>query len=106
DPGPADPHTARAFEMITAPAARRAFDLDAEGQKTRDRYGRTRFGQSVLLARRLVEAGVPLVRVNWTRVPDAPNSGHWDTHTKNTEGVRKLMPTLDAAYSALLEDLA
>ena len=74
--------------------------------KLRDRYGRSRFGQSCLLARRLVEAGVPLIRVNWTRVPNAPNNGHWDTHRSNTEGVKKLMPILDAAYSALIEDLA
>jgi hypothetical protein len=95
----------RAFEMISSPAARRAFDLDSEAAKTRDRYGRTRFGQSCLLARRLVEAGVPLVRVNWTRVAGAPNNGHWDTHTKNTESLRKMMPILDGAYTALLEDL-
>ena len=99
-------HTNRAFEMITSPAARRAFDLDSESVQTRDRYGRSRFGQSCLLARRMVEAGVPLIRVNWTRVPGAPNTGHWDTHSKNTEGVRKLMPILDTAYTALLEDLS
>jgi hypothetical protein len=106
DRGPADPHARKAFELIASPAAREAFDLDAESVRTRDRYGRTRFGQSCLLARRLVEAGVPLVRVNWTRVPNAPNNGHWDTHGKNTEGVRALMPVLDAAYTALLEDLS
>jgi hypothetical protein len=96
----------KACEMIASPAARKAFDLDTESTKTRDRYGRSRFGQSCLLARRLVEAGVPLVRANWTRVPNAPNNGHWDTHSKNTEGVRKLMPILDTAYTALLEDLS
>ena len=98
-------NTQRAFEMITSPAARKALDLDSESVQTRDRYGRSRFGQSCLLARRMVEAGVPLIRVNWTRVPGAPNTGHWDTHSKNTEGVRKLMPILDTAYTALLEDL-
>lgn len=102
----ADPHTRRAFEMITAPAARKAFDLDSEGTRVRDRYGRTRFGQSCLLARRLVEAGVPLVRVNWTRLPNCPNNGHWDTHRSNSEAMRKMMPTLDTAYTALLEDLS
>jgi len=100
-----DPHTARAFEMISSHGARKAFDLDAEAAKTRDRYGRSRFGQSCLLARRLVESGVPLVRVNWTRVAGAPNNGHWDTHTKNSESVRTMMPILDAAYTALVEDL-
>lgn len=97
---------AKAFELITSPAARKAFDLDSEDVRTRDRYGRSRFGQSCLLARRLVESGVPLIRVNWTRVPNAPNNGHWDTHAKNTEGVRKLMPILDTAYTALIEDLS
>jgi hypothetical protein len=99
-------HVHRAFEMIASPGARKAFDIDSETVKTRDRYGRTRFGQSCLLARRMVEAGVPLIRVNWTRVPNAPNNGHWDTHSKNTESVRKLMPILDTAYTALLEDLS
>lgn len=98
--------TRQAFDMISAPAARRAFDLDSEGQRTRDRYGRTTFGQSVLLARRLVEAGVSLVRVNWTRLLNAPNNGHWDTHSQNSAAMKRLMPVLDAAYSALLEDLA
>src|SRR5882672_40990 len=87
-------HVHRAFVMISSPAARLAFDLDSEGVRTRDRYGRSRFGQSCLLARRLVEAGVPLVRVNWTRLPNMPNNGHWDTHSKNSESMRKMMPTL------------
>jgi hypothetical protein len=60
--------------------SRQALDLGQESAAVRDRYGRARFGQSVLLARRLVEAGVALVRVNWTRVAGAPNNGHWDTH--------------------------
>jgi hypothetical protein len=97
---------AKAFELIASQQARKAFDLDSENVRTRDRYGRSRFGQSCLLARRLVESGVPLIRVNWTRVPNAPNNGHWDTHSKNTEGVRALMPVLDTAYTALLEDLS
>ncbi len=106
DVGDDDAHIRRAFEMISSPAARKAFDLESEGTRMRDRYGRSRFGQSCLLARRLVEAGVPLIRVNWTRLPGCPNNGHWDTHTKNSESVRKMMPTLDAAYTALLEDLS
>jgi uncharacterized protein (DUF1501 family) len=96
----------QAFDLISSPAARRAFDLESEGPKARDCYGRTRFGQSLLLARRLVEAGVPLVRINWTRLPKAPNNGHWDTHSQNTAGMKTLMPVCDAAYSALLDDLA
>jgi hypothetical protein len=108
-PTGSDPHSLRtrlAFEMIASPMARRAFQLDDEDPTLRDRYGRTRFGQSCLLARRLVESGVPLIRVNWTRVPNAPNNGHWDTHSKNTDGTKALGPILDTAYSALIEDLA
>lgn len=95
----------QAFDLVASPAARKAFDLDAEGPRVRDRYGRTKFGQSCLLARRLIEAGVPLVRVNWSRVMGAPNNGHWDTHSQNTKGLQALMPIMDQAYSALLEDL-
>ena len=98
--------TRQAYELISSPAARKAFDLNAEDPRLRDRYGRTRFGQSCLLARRLVESGASLVRVNWTRVLGAPNNGSWDTHQKNSESVRKLMPVLDQAYATLLEDLA
>jgi len=53
-----------------------------------------------------VEAGVSLVRVNWTRVAGAVNNGHWDTHSQNTRGLQQLMPIMDAAYSTLLEDLS
>lgn len=95
----------QALDLIAGSNSRRAFDLHDEPATLRERYGRTRFGQSVLLARRLVEAGVSLVRVNWTRVPAAFNNGHWDTHSKNTGGLKQLMPIMDAAYSALLEDL-
>jgi Protein of unknown function (DUF1501) len=96
----------KAFEVIASPLARKAFDLESEGTRMRDRYGRSRFGQSCLLARRLVEAGVPLIRVNWTRVPGAPNNGHWDTHSQNTKSLQQMMPILDSAYTALLEDLS
>lgn len=98
--------THQAFDLISSPSARKAFDLDSEPPAVRDRYGRTQFGQSTLLARRLVESGVSLVRVNWTRVPNTPNNGHWDTHSKNTEGLKALMPIMDQTYSALLEDLS
>jgi uncharacterized protein (DUF1501 family) len=53
-----------------------------------------------------VEAGVSLVRVNWPRVKRALNAGHWDTHTKNTAGLKQLMPIMEQTYSALLDDLA
>ncbi len=96
----------QALELLGKGDARRVFDLSLESDKTRDRYGRNRFGQSVLLARRLVEAGVSFVRVNWTRIPGALNNGHWDTHRSNSEALRKhLMPRIDQTYSALLTDL-
>jgi hypothetical protein len=95
----------QAFDLIASAQSRRAFNLAEEPVRVRDRYGRTRFGQSLLLARRLVEAGVSLVRVNWTRVAGAPNNGHWDTHSQNTAGMRALMPIVDQGYTALLEDL-
>jgi Protein of unknown function (DUF1501) len=100
-----DARTQQAFDLLGLAAARRAFRLDLEPPGVRDRYGRNAFGQGVLLARRLVEPGVPLVRVNWTRVKGALNNGHWDTHSKNTEGLKQLMPIMDQAHSALLEDL-
>lgn len=98
---------AKGLELLRSPEARNAFDLTRESPGMRDRYGRTRFGQSVLLARRMVEAGVPLIQVNWTRLANAPNNGHWDTHAQNAVALRNhLMPVMDQTYSALLEDLA
>src|SRR5437763_1833344 len=70
--------------------------------------GRRQFGQSVLLARRLVEAGVALVQVNWFRGPDEPpDNPCWDSHTNESQRLKTvLLPPTDRAYSALLEDLA
>jgi hypothetical protein len=99
-------HAQRAFDLLSSGATRRAFDLRQEPDCVRDRYGRTRFAQSVLLARRLIEAGVALVQVNWTRIKDQPNQGGWDTHAQHNQSLRSLlMPIMDRAYSALLEDL-
>lgn len=97
----------KAFDLLGSPDARRAFAIDEESDAMRDRYGRNRFGQSVLLARRLVESGVSLVQVNWTRwEDDKAVAPAWDTHATNTERLKKaLMPPMDLAYSALLEDL-
>jgi hypothetical protein len=97
-----DAHQERAFNMILAPATRTAFELDREPANTRDRYGRHKFGQGVLLARRLIEHGVPLVTVYWNgeEVP-----GGWDLHYKNRERLPPLAAPLDRAFSALLEDL-
>jgi hypothetical protein len=95
-----------AFDLIASSNARRAFQLSAESDSMRDRYGRSRFAQSVLLARRLVEAGVSLVQINWTRIKDQPNQGGWDTHAKHNESLKSLlMPMMDQCFSALLEDL-
>lgn len=102
-----DNRSRQAFNLIRARSARNAFDLDQESSDTRERYGRTRFGQSVLLGRRLLEAGVPLVQVNWTRTPEemGPNP-LWDTHANNAARLKDaLMPPMDLAYSALLTDL-
>jgi hypothetical protein len=97
----------KAFDLLRSPAARKAFDLDQEPSEVRDRYGRNRFGQSVLLARRLIESGVSLVQVNWTRWEhDDMQAPAWDTHHSNSKRLKDdLMPPMDAAYSALLDDL-
>jgi hypothetical protein len=103
DRGTMDAHQERAFSMILAPTTRTAFDLNAEPAGVRDHYGRHKFGQGVLLARRLVERGVPLVTVYWNgeEVP-----GGWDLHYRNRERLPPLAAPLDRAFSALLDDLA
>lgn len=91
----------RAFSLISSPAARGAFDLTQESRAVRDRYGWNSFGQSLLLARRLVEASVPLVTVNWAR-----NDAYWDTHARNFSQLENdLLPPFDLGFSALLDDL-
>ena len=86
-----------ALELISGREARAAFDLHREPEAVRDRYGRTKWGQSVLLARRLIEAGVSLVQVNWaSHDKKLPNSGGWDTHLKHSESLKGwLMPMMD-----------
>ncbi|ADB18780.1 protein of unknown function DUF1501 [Pirellula staleyi DSM 6068] len=86
----------RAAEMILSPEAQASFDIEREKLETRDRYGRTTFGQSCLLARRLVEGGVTFVTVNY---------GGWDHHGKIFEGLDKKLPEFDQGFSALIEDL-
>ncbi len=87
----------KAFGIVTSPQAKRAFDLTHEDPKLRDRYGRNTFGQSCLLARRLVEAGVRFVTVAY---------GGWDTHQQNFTSLKgHLLPRLDAGYATLLADL-
>jgi hypothetical protein len=96
-----DAHHIAAFDLLTSKQVRDAFDIDAESSSLRDDYGRHTFGQSALLARRLVERGVTFVTVNC--VP-------WDHHGspgqyKTEEGARLLIPPLDKALGALIRDL-
>ena len=87
----------KAFSMVTSPAAKRAFDLSQEPVKVRERYGMNKFGQSCLLARRLVESGVRFINVTM---------GGWDTHANNFKTLKdRNLPTIDQSWSALLEDL-
>ena len=93
---------ARAFELLSTPQVRGAFALEDETPEVRLAYGQTPFGQGCLLARRLLERGVPLVTVNWER-----DDAYWDTHAKNFIDLReKLCPNLDRGFSVLLDDLA
>jgi hypothetical protein len=100
-----DIHQRRAFTLLTSEKAKRAFDITREPPAVRDRYGEDLNGQSVLLARRLVEAGVPFVCVHWLgRQVGAGLS--WDTHSDNFGQLKNvLLPAFDTCYSALLEDL-
>ncbi len=86
----------KALDLVTSPAAKKAFDIEAEPAALRDSYGRNGAGQGALLARRLVESGVRMVTVF---------HGGYDTHVKNDEGNKKLFPVFDQAFTALLEDL-
>ncbi len=85
-------------------SAAKAFDLDEEPAAVRDAYGRNPFGQGCLLARRLVERGVPFVEVTLSSV-DGNNGLGWDTHAQNFETVEKLCGVLDAGWSTLMTDL-
>ena len=92
-----------AFDMLTGPRARNAFDLDREDQRTRDRYGPTRPGQTALLARRLVEAGVTFVHVIDPGL--GTSSSGWDLHQRLEWGMKTACPRMDQAVTALIEDL-
>ena len=97
-----------AFSVLGSGRARQAFDINRESVTVRDRYGRTKWGQCVLLARRLVEAGVRLVHVNWPREPgdSAVDNPMWDTHALNADRLQDVLcPTFDISFSALLDDL-
>jgi hypothetical protein len=85
-----------AFEFVCGPAARRAFDIDKEDPRLRDRYGRHNWGQSTLLARRLVEAGATFVTIHF---------GGWDHHWNLKAGMESSLPMVDSAVASLFEDL-
>ncbi len=88
----------KAVELMTSPSAKRAFDIAAEPEKLRDEYGHSTLGQSCLMARRLVEAGVRCVTINHS---------NWDTHNNNFSVLKnELLPQLDSALSSLFRDLS
>jgi hypothetical protein len=91
-----DEFQGRAADIVLSSDAQSAFDLDKESEKLRDDYGRTTFGQSCLLARRLVERGVRFVTIN---------NGGWDHHAKIWEGLEKKVPDFDQGFSRLIHDL-
>jgi hypothetical protein len=99
----------QAFSLLTSETSRRVFDLNQESDTLRDRYGRFRFGQCCLLARRLVEAGVRFVQVNWSShvepVEDTGDGG-WDMHDRNFQQFQdRFAWMLDQSLTALLDDL-
>jgi uncharacterized protein (DUF1501 family) len=101
----------RAYSLLGSARSRQAFDLSREPEAVRERYGRTVNGMSMLLARRLAEAGVPFITVFWHGDPAldrlCASGGGWDTHGNNFNCLRQhLLPELDRCLSALLEDLS
>lgn len=98
----------QAFDLLTSGKARQAFDIRSEADGVRNRYGRNRWGQTVLLARRLIESGVRLVHVQWPREPgdNAVDNPLWDTHAQNADRLEDVLcPMFDVGFSALVEDL-
>lgn len=91
----------RALSLLTSTSLKSAFDLSTADPKLRDRYDRTLFGASALIARRLVAAGVRFVNVTW----DFPGDNSWDTHGDNFNWLRGALPSLDMTYNALLGEL-
>ena len=91
-----DEFSQKAAQMILAPQAQAAFDISKENEKLRDEYGRSEFGQSLLMARRLVESGVRFVTVNY---------GGWDMHDKIFEGLEKKLPEFDQSFARFIRDM-
>jgi hypothetical protein len=95
-------HQRQALNLLTAATTAKAFDLASEPATVRERYGRTAFGQRCLLARRLAEAGVPVINVHYCLTP----VGSWDTHGSHFKQMKEsLCPTFDQAFAALVDDL-
>ncbi|MBI3876104.1 MAG: DUF1501 domain-containing protein [Verrucomicrobia bacterium] len=100
-----DDYYKKAMNLIVSGRAREAFDLNQEPDKLRDRYGRNTFGQSCLLARRLIEAGTRVVELIWPKVANSDNHS-WDVHVGLNDRMKKQSaPMLDTGLSALFEDL-
>jgi len=91
-----DQYQQRATSMVLSPKAREAFAIEKESDELRDRYGRNTFGQSCLMARRLIESGVRFATVNYAG---------WDHHAKIFESLDKKLPEFDLSFSALIEDM-
>ncbi len=91
----------RALELVTSERMRQAFDIRRERPELRDRYGRHLFGQSMLMGRRMIEAGARFVTVLW----DCPDGYSWDSHLHSDDVGKHLLPGLDQSLSALLDDL-
>lgn len=91
-----DEHYQQAYDLVTSPQAQAAFDIGREPARVRDHYERTPFGQRALLARRLVEAGVPFITLY---------EGGWDHHTDIFNGLARRLPSFEATIAALIEDL-
>ena len=102
-----DAYDKKALELVISGRARKAFDLQEETKETREKYGMHTFGQSCLVARRLIEAGTRVVQVNWPAVANGnPTIDAWDTHAANFGPLRDLhCPKLDSGLPALIEDL-
>src|SRR5256885_9056559 len=103
-----DEYYAKAFDLVLSGKARDAFDLTKEKDQVRGRYGRTTFGQGLLLSRRLIEAGTRFVQMNWPAVANGnAELDSWDTHASNFGPLKNLhCPILDRSLSALLEDMS
>ncbi len=101
-----DAFYSRALTMLSRPKVKQAFDLSAEPERVRDDYGRTTYGQSCLLARRLVEAGVRFVTVYYSQSIGGKGNGGWDTHGDNFNQLKnRLLPVTDRTVPTLIQDL-